>query len=121
MNSFIEKVTESVHPSPIVLQSGGQGGSLLDLLFPMAAIMLIFYLLLIRPQQRKQKEHEKMLKSVGKGDRIVTSGGIHGEVTGTSEDLLTVEIGNIKGERVRVRVDRSRVERRVEKAKDPEE
>ena len=66
---------------------------------------------------RDAKEHEDLLKSIGKGDRIVTAGGIHGEVTGAADDVLTVEIANLKGERVRVKLDRSRVERRLEKAK----
>ena len=94
-----------------------QGGDPLSFLIPMGAIFLIFYFLLIRPQQRKQKEHENLLKGVGKGDRVVTSGGIHGVVTGTSEDVLTLEIANLKGDRVRIKVDRSRIDRRIEKAK----
>ena len=95
----------------------GQGGDPLSFLIPMGAIFLIFYFLLIRPQQRKQKDHENLLKAVGKGDRVVTTGGIHGLVTGVSEDVLTLEIANLKGERVRVKVDRSRIDRRIEKAK----
>ena len=103
------------------LQAGAPAGGPLDFLIPMGAIMLIFYLLLIRPQQRRQKEHEGMLKSIGKGDKVVTSGGIHGEVTGATDDVLTIEIANVKGDRVRVKLDRSRVERRLEKAKGGDE
>jgi preprotein translocase subunit YajC len=88
----------------IWLQAGeAQGGDPLGFLIPMGAIFLIFYFLLIRPQ--------------GKGDRVVTSGGIHGLVTGVSEDVLTLEIANLKGERVRIKVDRGRIDRRIEKAK----
>jgi len=106
-------------PGLIWLQAQGRGPDpLMNMLVPMAAIFLIFYFLLIRPQQKKQKEHEGVLKSIGKGDRIVTSGGLHGEVTGAADDVLTVEIANLKGERVRVKVDRMRVDRRVEKAKE---
>jgi preprotein translocase subunit YajC len=105
----------------IWLQAGeGQGGDPLGFLIPMGAIFLIFYFLLIRPQQRKQKEHEKLLKAVGKGDRVVTTGGIHGVVTGEAEDVLTREIANLKGDRVRVKVDRGRIDRRIEKAKGEE-
>jgi preprotein translocase subunit YajC len=99
---------------PVMLQSGGSQDPV-SFLIPMAAIMLIFYFLLIRPQQKRQKEHEAMLKSVSKGDRVVTSGGLHGTVVGESDDVLTLEIG--QGERMRVKVDRARVERRLEKAK----
>ena len=108
-------------PTPLWLQAGGPpAGSPVDFLVPMAASMLIFYFLLIRPQQRRQKEHEQLLKSIDKGDRVVTTGGIHAVVTGESEDVLTLEIANLKGDRVRIKVDRGRIDRRVEKAKGEE-
>jgi preprotein translocase subunit YajC len=105
----------------IWLQAGeAKGGDPLGFLIPMGAIFLIFYFLLIRPQQRKQKDRDNMLKAVGKGDRVVTSGGIHGLVTGEAEDVLTLEIANLRGERVRVKVDRGRIDRRIEKGKGEE-
>ena len=105
----------------IWLQTGeAQGGDPLSFLIPMGAIFLIFYFLLIRPQQRKQKDHENLLKGVSKGDRVVTTGGIHGQVVGESDDVLTLEIANLKGERVRIKLDRARIDRRVEKAKGEE-
>lgn len=103
----------------VALQGGGDPtGGPLGFLIPMGAIFLIFYFLLIRPQQRRQKEHDQMLKSLEKGDRVVSSGGLHGVITGTSDDVLTVEIANLKGERVRVKLDRSRIDRRLEKAEE---
>lgn len=90
-----------------------QGGSPFGLLIPMGAIFLIFYFLLIRPQQTRQKEHDKMLEALGKGDKVVTTGGIHGEIIGAEAEVLTIEIANVKGERVRIKVDRARVERRL--------
>ena len=105
-------------PLLVWLQAGGgPEGSPFGFLIPMGAIMLIFYMLLIRPQQKKQKEHETMLKAIGKGDKVVSAGGLHGEVTGVTDDVLTVEIANVKGERVRVKLDRARVDRLAEKAK----
>jgi preprotein translocase subunit YajC len=105
----------------IWLQAGeGNGGDPLSFLIPMGAIFLIFYFLLIRPQQKKQKDHENLLKAVGKGDRVVTSGGIHAVVVGVADDVLTLEIGNLKGERVKIKVDRGRIDRRIEKAKGEE-
>lgn len=101
-------------PYPVLLQAGAQDP--LGFLFPMAAIMLIFYFLLIRPQQKRQKEHDEMLKTIQKGDRVVTSGGLHGLVTGVAEEVLTVDVG--QGGSLRVKVDRSRVERRVEKSQE---
>ena len=88
----------------------------LGMLLPMGAIFLIFYFLLIRPQQKRQKEHDEMLKTIQKGDRVVTTGGLHGLVTGVAEEVLTVDVG--QGGSLRVKVDRSRVERRVEKSQE---
>lgn len=93
-----------------------QGSSPFELLVPMGAIFLIIYFLLIRPQAKRQKDHEKMLAALGKGDRVVTAGGIHGVVAGAEKDVLTLEIATLKGERVRVKLDRARVERRLEAA-----
>jgi preprotein translocase subunit YajC len=77
---------------------------------PMIAIFLIFYFLLIRPQQKRQREQEDMIKTVAKGDDVVTAGGLHGKVVGVTDDVLTVEIAALKGERVRVKVSRAKVE-----------
>jgi preprotein translocase subunit YajC len=100
----------------VALQAGG-GQDPISILFPMAAIMVIFYLLLIRPQQKKQKEHDELLKTVQKGDRVVTSGGLHGVVVGTSDDVVTVDLG--VHEKIRVKLDRNKIDR-VEKAKSEE-
>ena len=51
-----------------------------------------------------------MLKSIEKGDQVVTAGGLHGKVVGTAEDTLTLEIAALKGERVRVKVARAKVD-----------
>ena len=95
-------------------------GSPLGMLVPMAAIFLIFYFLLIRPQQKRQREQEAMIKGIDKGDAVVTAGGLHGKVTGVTDDVLTVEIAALKGERVRVKVARPKVES-VQKAKGGDE
>lgn len=77
----------------------------------MGAILVIFYMLVIRPQQRRQKEHEQLLKAIEKGDTVITSGGLHGKVTGTTDDVLTVEIATLQGgDRVRVKVARARID-----------
>ncbi|MBI4772906.1 MAG: preprotein translocase subunit YajC [Deltaproteobacteria bacterium] len=60
----------------------------------------IFYFLLIRPQQKKQKQHRSMLSNLRRGDNVVTQGGIHGKVTGLTDTIATVEIA--PGVRVRV-------------------
>jgi preprotein translocase subunit YajC len=84
---------------------GCAGGGGLNFIFMMIAMFAIFYFLLIRPQQKKAKQHQEMLKSLKRGDSVVTNGGIAGTVTGTTEKYLTVEIA----EKVRIRVLRSHV------------
>src|ERR1700674_4120614 len=67
----------------------------------------IFYFILIRPQVRRQKEHQSMLSKLGKGDEVVTRGGLIGKITGVSDDgVLVLELQ----EKVRVRVPRAYIE-----------
>ena len=61
-----------------------------------------------------------MKKGIAKGDEVVTVGGVHGKVTGTTDDVLTLEIAALKGERVRIKVDRSRIDRVSQSAKGEE-
>jgi preprotein translocase subunit YajC len=104
---------------PIPLQAPPPGSDF-TIFIPMIAIFLIMYFLLIRPQQRRQKEHEQTLAAIEKGDRVVTAGGLHGVVTGVADEVLTVEIAVLKGERVRVKVSRARIDK-VIKGKEGEE
>jgi preprotein translocase subunit YajC len=72
------------------LQSGG-GFGLLDLA-PLIFIFAIFYFLLIMPQQRKQKKWQKMLSELKTGDKVVTSGGLHGTIVALKDDYLHLRI-----------------------------
>ena len=83
---------------------GGQGGGF-SAFVPLILMFVIFYFLLIRPQQKKTKQHREMLENLKKGDRIITGGGIHGRVTGMSDTTLTVEIAD----KVRVKLNRGNV------------
>ncbi len=85
--------------------AAGQGAGGFGGLIPIILMFVIFYFLLIRPQQKRNKEHQQMIGNLKKGDRIVTSGGIHGRITGLDETTLTVEIAD----RVRVKVVRANV------------
>ncbi|MCP4328085.1 MAG: preprotein translocase subunit YajC [Alphaproteobacteria bacterium] len=80
--------------SPAYAQAAeADGGGMLVSFLPLILIFVVFYFLLIRPQQKKMKDHKAMLADVGRGDRIVTGGGIIGTVTKISGDSeLTVEI-----------------------------
>jgi len=73
-------------------QTATQQPSMLASFIPLILIFLIFYFLLIRPQQKKQKEHKVLLDSIQRGDEILSSGGILGKVIKVDNDKLTVEI-----------------------------
>ena len=90
-----------------------QGGGDFAFLLMMGAIFLIFYFLVIRPQQKQQREREEFLKTAAKGDDVVTVGGIHGKVLGVDGDVLEVEIARVRGEKVKVRVSRSRIDQLI--------
>lgn len=76
---------------------GGGGGSLISTFIMFGAIFLIFYFMIIRPQQRRAKEREKMLSNVQKGDKVVTSGGLHGIVAGLDEKTVLLQVSdNVK-------------------------
>jgi preprotein translocase subunit YajC len=95
-------------PSTVLLQAEGAGGADMSFFIMMGLIFLVFYMLVMRPQQKQQRERDEMIKNATKGDRIVTNGGIHGVVTGVSDETLTVEIARVKGgARVEVEVARS--------------
>ena len=59
-----------------------------------ALIFVIFYFLLIRPQQKKQKQHQNMLEAIKKGDRVVTSGGVYGTVIGVKDNIVVLKIAD---------------------------
>jgi preprotein translocase subunit YajC len=72
--------------------AGGQ--SPLASLIPLVLMFGIFYFLLIRPQQKKAKEHRAMMEALKKGDQVVTAGGIHGKITAVEESVVTLEIAS---------------------------
>ncbi|WP_243371910.1 preprotein translocase subunit YajC [Geotalea sp. SG265] len=72
--------------------TAGGGQSALMNLVPLIFMFAIFYFLLIRPQQKKAKEHRALLDSLKKGDQVVTAGGLHGKVTAIDENIVTLEI-----------------------------
>ena len=80
-------------------QAGGTAGILLGIL-PWLLIFGIFYILMIRPQQRRVKEHQAAINAVKKGDEVITGGGIRGRVTKVSDDEAEVEIA--QGVKIRV-------------------
>ena len=81
------------------------GGNPITAFLPLILMFGIFYFLLIRPQQKRSKEHRNLIANLKKGDRIITTGGLHGRVTGLDEVTLTVEIAD----KVRVKISRANV------------
>ena len=68
-------------------------------IIPLVFMFAIFYFLLIRPQQKKAKEHKALLEAMKKGDNVITAGGVHGKVTAVENELVTLEVApnvNIK-------------------------
>ena len=81
----------------------GGGGSLISTLIMFGAIFAIFYFMIIRPQQKRAKEREKLLSNIEKGDKIVTSGGVHATIVGIEEKTVMIEIAP----NVKIKIERS--------------
>jgi preprotein translocase subunit YajC len=75
-------------------QAGGEAGSSLFSLLPLVVIFVLFYFLLIRPQQKRAKQHKEMVAALKKGEEIVTNGGLLGKVTDVDDNFVTVEIAS---------------------------
>ena len=95
--------------------ASGQGASGFSSLIPLLLMFVIFYFLLIRPQQKKSKDHREMLGQLKKGDRIITSGGLHGRITALGESTMTVEIAD----KVRVKIARGNVNQVLQSSSQP--
>jgi preprotein translocase subunit YajC len=92
---------------------GGQaGGGDWGFIITMIIIFVIFYFLLIRPQQKKQKELQAMLSNLAYGDMVMTTGGIHGKITGLADAVVTLEIAD----KVRIKVARSAIGAIIQKS-----
>lgn len=86
--------------------AGGTGGSAFFVqLFPLLLIFVVFYMFLIRPQQKRAKEHEAKINAVQKNDDVITGGGLMGKVTKVADEYVEVEIAS----NVRVKVVKSTI------------
>jgi preprotein translocase subunit YajC len=86
------------------------GGVDIAFFMMMGAIFMIFYVLVIRPQKKQQREREAFLKTAAKGDDVVTQGGIHGKVSAVEDDVLEIEVARVRGEKVKLRISLNRVD-----------
>ena len=87
-------------PLAFAQEQGGATGGLIGQLIFFVPLILIFYFLLIRPQQQRAKKHKALIENIKKGDTIVTSGGIVGKVTKAGDEEVTVELA--EGVRVQI-------------------
>ncbi len=85
-------------------QDGGQGGGFIGLLFPLL-IIVVFFFLFIRPQQKRVKEHKAMVEALKKGDEVITNGGLAGNITNVGDSFVSVQIA----ENVTVKVQKQAV------------
>jgi preprotein translocase subunit YajC len=86
-------------------QGGEGGGGLISTLIMFGAIFLIFYFMIIRPQQKRAKERDKLLSNLEKGDKVVTNGGIHGIIAGLEEKTALLQISD----NTKIKIDRSAI------------
>jgi preprotein translocase subunit YajC len=85
---------------------GGQGGmGQITAFLPLILLFAVFYFLLIRPQQKRAKQQRAFLENLKKGDKVVTSGGLYGTITGITDTAVTLEIA----EKVRVKASKSSI------------
>jgi preprotein translocase subunit YajC len=87
--------------NPLATGCAGQSG----MFVPMIMIFVVFYFMLIRPQQKKQREQQDWLKQLKKGDEVVTTGGVIGRISGLTDNTVTLEVQ----EKVRLKVLRSHI------------
>ncbi len=86
--------------SDAMAQGGGGQGSPLPSLIMLGVLFLLFWFLLIRPQQKRQKEHREMTEKLAKGDEVVTQGGVLGKITEVGDAFITIEVS--QGTEIRV-------------------
>lgn len=86
-------------------QGGSPEGSLVSTLIMFALIIGIFYFMILRPQQKRAKERQKMLEAVKKGDKVITASGVHGTVAGLDEKTLLLQVA----ENVKIKYERSAI------------
>ena len=94
-------------------QGGQQQGNPLLSFLPLVLIFVVFYFLLIRPQQKRQKTHQKLLQALNRGDQVITSSGIHGTIANVKERTVIVVIAD----GVKVEIEKSHIAGKSDKTR----
>ena len=100
MSFFISDAYAAAEPA-----AGAAGGDPLTSFLPLILLFVVFYFMLVRPQQKRAKEHRNMVAALQKGDEVVTSGGVLGKIVKAGENFVTIEVA----EGVQIRVQRPMV------------
>lgn len=98
--------------SDVWAQAAGAGGGM-DIvmqIIPIALIFVVFWFFLIRPQQKRQKEHQKMCQNLTKGDEVLTVGGMAGRICDVNEQYIQIEISKVDGKPVTLTLQRGAVQ-----------
>ena len=91
--------------TPAYAQAASGGSALFELLFPLIMVFAIIYFMILRPQQKRQREHEAMVNAVSRGDTVITQGGLVGKVAKIGDDELEVDFA----ENARIKVVKSMI------------
>ncbi|MCL9662039.1 preprotein translocase subunit YajC [Paenibacillus hunanensis] len=78
----------------VAAAAGGSSNMWMSIL-PFVLMFVVFYFLLIRPQQKKQKQRNQMLNALGKGDKVVTIGGLHGTIVEMTDDIVVLRVNDV--------------------------
>lgn len=108
MFEIVNAIIQAETSSPIIKQpgcAGSEGGLPGGPIWMILLMFVVFYFLLIRPQQKKQKAHRELLGKLKKGDSVVTNSGIYGKIIGLGDRVATIEIAD----RVRIKILRSQI------------
>lgn len=106
-----------IQPIIAMAQPGGDpGSSLVTTLIMFGAIFFIFYFMIIRPQQKREKSRQAMLEAMKKGDKVVTTGGIHGTIAGIDDKSVLLQIAD----NVKVKVERSAISVILKESESPQ-
>jgi len=83
----------------------GGGGSMMSMFIMFGLVIVIMYFMMIRPQQKRQKEHQAMLASIRRGDKVITTSGMHGSVTDVDDKTMTIQVAD----NVKIKFERSAI------------
>lgn len=102
-------VQEALAAGEAAGQASGTEAFVMQIL-PLLLIFVVFWFFLIRPQQKRQKEHQKMVEALTRGDEVVTAGGLSGRISSVEEQTIGLQVAEVDGKPVVIRLQRSSVQ-----------